>query len=640
MFRTAPAVVRPIALALLLAAPLHAADRAPIGAAPVPPTSANAASETPGAAVLAVPASIPFQGFLTDAGGNPLGVPAPVNVTVDFRFYDAAGGGTLLHNEAHVVSVSEGVFQAALSPPANLFHDTPRFLGLAVDGGAELAPRTEVLSAPFALVSGTLSGFGSVDAQVTDSRGLTAIVAGTTDQNVRRFYLEATGGSSWTGRDGRLVISANGPGGGDGTITVRRQGITIATLDVPAGGSRPWTWIVDVPSLLTGEAIDVVARADVATAPLLVCPVTLETAASGAGADADWTVVGNNMNSAVTGNVGIGVAAAATDAKLDVESGTGKGVEIRNSGTGNNVALFAQNAAGVSARFHSASNFFTGSLATPTALVVSAGGSDWGSFFFAEDNTAVVAHVGGSGTALVARDVGGFGKAAEFQGDVDMLNDLTVNRVVRTDSLNAPSGTFAVTGNLASTSGDFYAASLNGVINCGGGAMNVNANVIADTTPTISFALGDEDLFIEDDLEVLGQGYKPGGGSWATVSDARLKTDVRDFEDGLEAVLKLNPVWYRYSEASPFADEREYVGVVAQDVREVAPYMVEEKALQQIVREDEQGNEIILDPGERYLTYDPSALVYLLVNAVQQQQAMIEEQRGRIEALERSLGGR
>ncbi len=640
MFRIPPVVAAPVALVLMFATSLHAADRAPTDAAAAPPAPANLAADVPDATVLGAPAGVPFQGFLTDAGGNPLGVPSPVNVTVDFRFYDAAGGGTLLHSEAHVVPVSEGVFQAALSPPANLFHDTPRFLGLAVDGGAELTPRTEVLSAPFALVSETLSGFGTVDAQVTDSRGLTAIVAGTTDQNVRRFYLEAAGGSSWTGRDGRLVVSANGPGGADGTITVRRQGVTIATLDVPAGGARPWTWIVDVPSLVNGEVIDVLARADVATAPLLVCPVTLETAATGAGTDGDWTVVGADMNSAVAGNVGIGVAAAATDAKLDIDSGTGKGVEIRNSGTGNNVALFAQNSAGVSARFHSASNFFTGTLATPTALVASAGGSDWGSFFFAEDNTAVVAHVAGSGTALVARDVGGFGKAAEFQGDVDMLDDLTVDRVVRTDSLNAPSGTFAVTGNLTSTNGDFYAASLNGVINCGGGFMGDFSNIISDVVPTITFAVGDEDLYIQDDLEVLGQGYKPGGGSWATVSDARLKRDIRDFEDGLDAVLKLNPVWYRYSEASPFADEREYVGVVAQDVREVAPYMVEEKALQQVVREDEQGNEVILDPGERYLTYDPSALVYLLVNAVQQQQAMLEEQRGRIEALERSLGGR
>jgi hypothetical protein len=544
-----------LAAALLATSPADAADRIPADAGLAPGNSAKLGPDGPGETVLGSPAGVPFQGFLTDGSGDPLGVPSPVDVTVDFRFYDAAAAGTLLHSEAHVVTVTEGVFQAALSPPASLFHSLPRYLGLAVDGGSELTPRTEVLSTPFSLVSRTLSGFGAVDAQLLEGGGVTEIVAGTTDQLMRSFFLDSAA-SSWTGKDGHVIVVANGQGvGGGGVVTVSRGGFVVAALAVPAAGGRSWTFVVDVPGLSASEIIDVSARADAAGAPLLVRRIALETGGAGGAADGDWTIVGSDMNSAVAGNVGIGVAAASTNAKLDVAAG---------------------------------------------------------------------------GASL----------AAEFQGDVQMSDDLAVGRVVRADSLDAPSGSLAMDGNITSVNGDFYAAALNGVINCGGGLMRDYTNILADTLPTISFAVGDEDLVIQDDLEVLGDAYKPGGGSWSAVSDVRLKKDVRDFEDGLDAVLRMNPVWYRYNEKSGFADGREHVGVVAQDMLEIAPYMVEEKPAGQVIREDERGNEVILEAGENVFTYDPSALVYLLVNAVQEQQKMIEQQHGRIEELERRIDGR
>jgi hypothetical protein len=145
-------------------------------------------------------------------------------------------------------------------------------------------------------------------------------------------------------------------------------------------------------------------------------------------------------------------------------------------------------------------------------------------------------------------------------------------------------------------------------------------------------ATGDEDLFIGGDLEVIGNGFKTGGGSWATISDARLKRDVRPFEEGLATVLAIAPVRYRY-EGRDLDDGREHVGVLAQEVEKVAPYLVEERALFRQVREDENGKEIELDPGERYLTVDPSAVDWLLVNAVKEQQAIIEELRREIEVL-------
>ena len=188
-----------------------------------------------------------------------------------------------------------------------------------------------------------------------------------------------------------------------------------------------------------------------------------------------------------------------------------------------------------------------------------------------------------------------------------------------------------IAGNVIST-GDFITAATNGVINCGAGLISSTRNVISDsTTPTITVATGDEDLYIDDALEVSSTAtFKTGGGSWLAISDRRLKEDIRPFEPGLSAILEISPVWFRYVARLGLDEhekDRRFVGVIAQDMASIAPYMVEERDLFNEVSEDDDGVEQILDPGEPFLTFDPSALPYLLINAVQEQQLLIDELR-------------
>ena len=174
--------------------------------------------------------------------------------------------------------------------------------------------------------------------------------------------------------------------------------------------------------------------------------------------------------------------------------------------------------------------------------------------------------------------------------------------------------------------GDFITSAGNGVINCGG-SINTNANVIGDvTTPNIVHAAGDEDLWIQDDLEVVGAAYKTGGGSWSSISDRRLKRDIHPFEEGLSTLLRINPVRYKYSELFDLQDkDKEFIGIIAQDMLEIAPFMVEEQQLFQKQHEDENGNVVIDEQGDAYYVYDASALTYMLVNAVKEQQKIIDE---------------
>lgn len=115
---------------------------------------------------------------------------------------------------------------------------------------------------------------------------------------------------------------------------------------------------------------------------------------------------------------------------------------------------------------------------------------------------------------------------------------------------------------------------------------------------------------------------KPNGGSWSAPSDRRLKTNIRDFNEGLTQILKVRPVKYNYNGKLGYPTEPEFIGVIAQEMKEVAPYTIK----------DLNHNR----EGENYLAFDPSALTYLLVNAVQEQQEIIETQQKEIAKLKNS----
>ena len=102
-------------------------------------------------------------------------------------------------------------------------------------------------------------------------------------------------------------------------------------------------------------------------------------------------------------------------------------------------------------------------------------------------------------------------------------------------------------------------------------------------------------------LHVNGSAGKPGGGSWSNASDKRLK-DVRgSFSRGLEAVVRLNPVVYRYKKDNPLnlPSEREYIGLIAQEVEKVIPEAVEK------------------DKGE-YLHLNNDPIIWSMLNAIKE----------------------
>lgn len=115
-------------------------------------------------------------------------------------------------------------------------------------------------------------------------------------------------------------------------------------------------------------------------------------------------------------------------------------------------------------------------------------------------------------------------------------------------------------------------------------------------------------------FEANGNAFKPGGGAWAALSDRRLKKEIEPFQQGLATIMGIRPVSFSYNGKHGTSDNGiRYIGVIAQELHEVAPYMVND--------------------SEKYMSVDPSALNYLLINGMQEQQEQIETLRSEMDQL-------
>ncbi|MFN4254117.1 MAG: tail fiber domain-containing protein [Saprospiraceae bacterium] len=82
-----------------------------------------------------------------------------------FKLYTVASGGTAVHSETQNIAVAGGIYSAELGSggtPLTAAFDQTYYLGVAVDGGAELIPRARLTSSPYALaLLGTANLFPS-----------------------------------------------------------------------------------------------------------------------------------------------------------------------------------------------------------------------------------------------------------------------------------------------------------------------------------------------------------------------------------------------------------------------------------------------------------------------------------------------
>jgi trimeric autotransporter adhesin len=112
-------------------------------------------------------------------------------------------------------------------------------------------------------------------------------------------------------------------------------------------------------------------------------------------------------------------------------------------------------------------------------------------------------------------------------------------------------------------------------------------------------------------------------GVWGVYSDERLKQDVQPYRDGLEAVRRLEPVTFHYNGHEGLSGDGAQVGLIAQQVEKVAPYMVSQR----------KGADF-----DDVRVLSTQALPYMLVNAIQELEAKVVELERRLAAAESRAG--
>jgi hypothetical protein len=225
--------------------------------------------------------------------------------------------------------------------------------------------------------------------------------------------------------------------------------------------------------------------------------------------------------------------------------------------------------------------------------------------------------------SLSATGTATFGAAATFSAAATFNSTLTATGLVTLNGgLNVAAGNITNPGTIT---GGTLSTTSGSVLFPSSWKIYYNPSSSGVGTSSLRFNAAGLDAFEFDtsgDLGINGQAYKPGGGSWANSSDARIKTIEARYELGLDEILKLDPVVYRFMGNDAAAGgvsrhaaikNQSFVGLVAQEVEAIFPGMVSK------TKGWIDGQEV-----DDFRRIDASELVYALINAVKTLAARVE----------------
>lgn len=118
-------------------------------------------------------------------------------------------------------------------------------------------------------------------------------------------------------------------------------------------------------------------------------------------------------------------------------------------------------------------------------------------------------------------------------------------------------------------------------------------------------------------FSVNGEASKIGGGSWQSFSDERLKNIKGNFNRGLGAVMRLQPLRYEYKadNALGIKSNGEHIGFGAQALQKVVP-------------------EAVTQTATGYLMVNNDPILWTMLNAIKEQQKEIEQLKDQVRKLQ------
>ena len=112
-------------------------------------------------------------------------------------------------------------------------------------------------------------------------------------------------------------------------------------------------------------------------------------------------------------------------------------------------------------------------------------------------------------------------------------------------------------------------------------------------------------------------------------SDRRLKKEIKPLTYGLQSIMEMEPVTYKWREGN----QDVLIGFIAQDMEEVLPEVVQHKILSESQKNAYEAEGRV--PGEDMYSMNYSEIIPVLVKAIQEQQIEIEKLKVKINSLEK-----
>jgi hypothetical protein len=119
---------------------------------------------------------------------------------------------------------------------------------------------------------------------------------------------------------------------------------------------------------------------------------------------------------------------------------------------------------------------------------------------------------------------------------------------------------------------------------------------------------------------------KPTTNTWTIASDARIKTNIQNYEKGLAEICQVNPITYDYNGKGGIPAGPGGVSILAQDLQPIFPECV---GSYRGKLEEEDEDEIDI------LNYNGHAITFALINAVKELNAKVEALEARVAELEK-----
>ena len=141
----------------------------------------------------------------------------------------------------------------------------------------------------------------------------------------------------------------------------------------------------------------------------------------------------------------------------------------------------------------------------------------------------------------------------------------------------------------------------------------IDASVIdVDSLTVGEISLRGGVLTVNGDIRATGDMYA------LATSDRRLKTNIIPISNSIDIIKKLNGYTFNWNSESKKSQDKQEIGIIAQEVQEVLPQLVGDK-------------------GMGYLGVEYDKIVAVLIEGIKEQQLQIENLENKIEELKKSI---